>query len=263
MFNYFPTWRLPTSGGPKFPLLLILALGAVVWAARDRERWPVLLLAAYGFLGVCAFYLPGDGFPALARRLWPGAASRFLAAPFALLVVAAMPAVGKLRARVPALLGILSAFTFWDMMVANTSVAPSFPLAVGVGSVVAVPVALFPPSRRWLSRLPASVRVGLLAIAAVASAALLQEIRDGNRWLRDKEFTDVSPIPRAFVDGWEYCDQPDHPRRIALAAGWEYRGQNFFFYPLVGSRLQNTVVYIPPSSPRSPVTIRYERERIV
>jgi len=39
---------------------------------RDRQRWPVLLLAGYGVLGVCIFYLPGDGFPALARRLWPG-----------------------------------------------------------------------------------------------------------------------------------------------------------------------------------------------
>jgi hypothetical protein len=244
VFNYYPTWRLPTSGGPKFPLLLLLALGSVIWATRDPQRWPVLLLAAYGLVGVCVFYLPGGGFPALARRLWPGAANRFLADPFALLVAAAMPAIGQLRARMPALLGILAGFTLWDIMVANTTVTPSFPLVVGAAAL-AIPAALAVPWRRWLSHVPVMVPAGGLTVIAVVLAALLQQARDGSRWVRYKESTDVSWIPREFVDGWRYCDQPDHPRAIALAAGWEYRGQNFFFYPLLGRRLQNTVVHIP------------------
>jgi hypothetical protein len=248
VFNYFPTWRHPTSAGPKFPLVIVLALGSAWFYASGRQRGLVLLLAAYALFGVLVFYAPDDGFPALARRLWPGAASRFLATPFALLVVAAMPAFAALRKRSSAILAVFASFALWDMMMANTTVSLSFPLAVGVGTAAILLATLAVPWRSWVSR-PSLPRIGLLVVVSVALLCLLQDIRDGNRWLRYAEFTDVSPIPRDLVEGWRYCDRPEHPRRIALAAGWAHRGQNWFFYPLLGRRLQNTVVHVPAKYP--------------
>ena len=245
VFNYFPTWRLPTSGGPKFLLLLSLALGSVAFSTADRPRWPTRLLAGYGALGVLAFYLPGDGFPALARRIWPGAAARFLAPPFSLLAVSAMPVVARLRKRSAAFGGVLVCFALWDMLVANNFVSASFPLAIGLGAAVVLPAALVTARNGWLARQSPRLLLAMVAVVGVVAVCFLQVIRDGNRWIRYADSTDVSWIPREFVDGWRYCDQPERPLRIALTTGWAHRGQNWFFYPLLGRRLQNTVVYIP------------------
>lgn len=261
VFNYFPTWRLPTSGGPKFLLLVTLALGGVAASGGNRPRWPVRLLAGCGLLGVLAFYLPGDGFPALARRIWPGAAARFLASPLSLLTVAAMPTIARLRGRCAALPAVLAGFALWDMFVANNFVSATFPLAVGLGTAVALPAALVTARSGWLTRHSPRLLVAMAVVAGLVAVCLLQVIRDGNRWIRYSDSTDVSWIPRDFVDGWRYCDQPERPLRIALTAGWEYRGQNWFFYPLLGRRLQNTVVYVPADHQYPPVQPESEKLR--
>jgi hypothetical protein len=55
----------------------------------------------------------------------------------------------------------------------------------------------------------------------------------------------------APVDDWPAWQRldADLPVTIAASAGWdELAGQNWFRYPLLGSRLQNRVVYLPISS---------------
>jgi len=248
VFNYFPTWRLPTSGGPKFPLLLALAFCSLWVPHAARLRWPLRLLAGCGVLGMLVVYAPGDGFPALARRIWPGAAARFVAPSLALLTVVAMPTVARLRGRWPALVAVLAGFTLWDMLVANTVVAASFPLAVGLASAVFVPAAVLIPWKRWRAPLSGTAVIALFVVVGAGAACCLQVVRDGNRWFRYADSVDVHSFPRDAVDGWRFCDQPDHPRRIALTTGWEHHGQNWFYYPLLGRRLQNTAVYIPTAS---------------
>ena len=55
---------------------------------------------------------------------------------------------------------------------------------------------------------------------------------------------DVSNIPRQLVNAWEFLDQPDDKKTIALTMGWEPPGHQWFFYPLLGRWLQNDIVYI-------------------
>lgn len=247
VFNYFPTWRLSTSAGPKFLPLFVLACVALVGV---RTRSPAQrLLALYGVVGFIAFYLPDEGFPAVARRIWPGASTRFLAPSLALITIAAMPAVASLSRRYSAVTGLLAGFVLWDMIVSSPSVPENFPLAAGLGTAAAIlvsPVVVRP----WCLKLLKKRYVALFLGGSVLSLSGLQWVRSESRWAHYRNSIDVHWIPREFVSGWRYCDQGGEPLRIALATGWEHRGQNWFFYPLLGSRLQNTVTYVPADDER-------------
>jgi len=57
----------------------------------------------------------------------------------------------------------------------------------------------------------------------------------------------ISPttgIPTFLVNGWEFLDQPDEKKTIAMTMGWQAPGDHWFFYPLLGRCLQNDIVYI-------------------
>ncbi|MDX1996427.1 MAG: hypothetical protein SF066_01810 [Thermoanaerobaculia bacterium] len=43
---------------------------------------------------------------------------------------------------------------------------------------------------------------------------------------------------------WRDLDRPE-PLRVAVFAGWDGRGHNIYRFPLLGSRLQNLVLYVP------------------
>ena len=46
------------------------------------------------------------------------------------------------------------------------------------------------------------------------------------------------------MNGWEFLDQSDDEKTIAMTKGWDPPGHNWFFYPLLGRWLQNDIVYI-------------------
>lgn len=56
---------------------------------------------------------------------------------------------------------------------------------------------------------------------------------------------------------WQALDRPE-PLRIAMIAGWDGIGHNWLRYPMSGSRLQNTVVYVPVTEDGS--IIDYEQD---
>jgi len=96
----------------------------------------------------------------------------------------------------------------------------------------------------WTPALRACLAV-ILSAAAIAGVAGIQRARERVRWSRVA--TTASPDVKPLVEGWLACDTAGRPRRIALTAGWDRNssGQNWFYYPLMGSRLQNTVEYVP------------------
>ncbi len=51
---------------------------------------------------------------------------------------------------------------------------------------------------------------------------------------------------------WAFLDD-GKPHRIAVTAGWDGIGDNWYLYPLLGSRLQNTVLYVPVTADGSVV----------
>jgi len=118
-------------------------------------------------------------------------------------------------------------------------------LAAGIaGSAVLAVLVLAIRSRRPRHALAAAGAL-LLASAAVTSIDDLSRYRDQTRWTHYRRHVDLHDFPREFVTGWEALDHPTEPRTVALATGWVWPGHNWYFYPLMGSRLQNHVLYVP------------------
>jgi hypothetical protein len=46
------------------------------------------------------------------------------------------------------------------------------------------------------------------------------------------------------VNGWEFLDQPDEKKTIAITMDWEPPGGKWLFYPLLGRWFQNDIVYV-------------------
>jgi hypothetical protein len=97
------------------------------------------------------------------------------------------------------------------------------------------------------------------AVVALLLVPLLARTRLERRWRLYAHAEDVHEIPRIYAAGWQYCDSLGTPRTIALAGGWRDAGQNYFWYPLLGSRLQNDVVYVPLSRGAAPGSADYVR----
>ncbi len=75
---------------------------------------------------------------------------------------------------------------------------------------------------------------------------------------------DVNPtigVNMASYPIWQTLDQSG-PHRIALFAGWDESGHNWLDTPLLGSRLQNEVTYVPPSRDGSLVDYRLPQELV-
>jgi hypothetical protein len=85
--------------------------------------------------------------------------------------------------------------------------------------------------------------IGVIFLSVMGISHFFLKYRHTHRDVYFQDYTDLHSFPRDFVEGWIWCNQPDRPLSIALAAGWSNSGHNWFYYPLMGSRWQNKVVY--------------------
>jgi 4-amino-4-deoxy-L-arabinose transferase-like glycosyltransferase len=247
----------PRSAGPLFLGFVLLALSMLVapppGLSRAR-RWLLLLLWLAPLL---AFYFDRAPNSVAARRFWPVDTPRFLAAPLALAAVAAGLQIDRWKARISPGPIVLAGAILASVFSLNFRVLdPGSALWIAL-ALVALPGLLLWAWYRSRELRPVFRSALLLAILPLAVLALanLRPLRDGLRWPAYAAYTDLHDIKRGFVEGWKWCDDPDHPQRIALTTGWGYAGHNWFFYPLLGRRLQNDVVYVsinrrdePPTS---------------
>ena len=237
----------PLSWGPKLPVLASLAVAAFFLARRSARRaelrWLTLCWAAPALL----FYLDSSDNTVLIRRFWPDTFARFLAPSVALMTASALAATsllktGRLRRAIRAGLCVL---VLYDILALG--ILPDTPrvlVAVGIGLVLALGVgALW---RRRPLRMPAAVGVALAAIVAAAGVCGLHLARERWRNWFLLTRTELHPIPRHWATGWGDCDDPSEPKTIALVSYEPRLGHHWFFYPLMGRRLQNRVVYAPP-----------------
>lgn len=96
-----------------------------------------------------------------------------------------------------------------------------------------------PGIKRWLAGAMGFVfLVGMLYF--------LQNYRDITRYRYYLYHTDLHNIPRIYVNGWEFLDQPDNKKTIALTTNCLPAEHKWFFYPLLGKQLQNDIFYISP-----------------
>lgn len=235
----------PQSWGPKLPVLALLALVALVRAGRAERpsalRWLAFCWAAPALL----LYLdPSDNTVAI-RRFWPDAFARFLAPSVGLMTASALAGASLLgreglRRVVRAGLCILLLYDLFAM-----SILPDTPpvlLLVGLGLAAALLAALL------IRRLPKAAWLVLGGGAALSGVCGLCWVRDKWRnWFLEKRI-ELHPIPRHWVGGWAFCDDPREPKTIALASYEPNIGHHWFFYPLMGRGLQNRVLHVPAHS---------------
>jgi hypothetical protein len=250
--------------GPGAVILTALGLVGLVAAFRRGRRAEAAFLAACGLLMIAGFLSSNMetfrttlkvttsgryvtiGFVAAAvlGAAWSGPIARVLwiAAVVPGLVLAfptawvreELPAVARVAAILVAVVaGLLLAAAWWRRRGARAlpAVAACLVVVAGIAAVVAV--------RR-------EYRYPLYAATVDAADPLfhMHPLHPG--------YTAAWPIWRALDEG--------APHRLAVTAGWDGLGHNWYRYPLLGSGLQNRVLYVPVTADGSIVDYRLREE---
>ena len=237
--------------GPVFPLIAVLAAFILTRALRDREHRAIALFgAAIALLTITATL--GEDNLAL-RTLWAQTYARFTMPAFALAIVAASAACspwsrGALALHV--LLGAALAWPHgWSSVDGSGAARALVPVAAGIA------LAWMAGRVTRMRARPARIPV-VVAASALPLLLLLPGIRTDLRYAIYERASQPSPsfdmheLNRRYAGAWPLWRALDDgtPHRIAVAAGFDGTGHNLYLFPLLGSRLQNEIVYVPPAS---------------
>jgi hypothetical protein len=259
------------TAGPKFFIFLILSLIALLTRPQhiSAKRW--YFFSILWIVPVVLFYTNSSS--EFARRAcWLESSTRFLAFPIALLIIQSLFVIKKLRIHFKNIDFLLVASIFWDLTYVNIHHSPYITLLY---PFIVLIIFLFVISFEFIfKRLKQhhskdevfAIREGFNGavlnrlrgailfkrwlpytfgfIFLIATFYFLQSYRDNTRYEYYRIHFDYVNIPRNFVNGWEFLDSPHEEKIIAMTMGWDPPGHNWFFYPLLGSWLQNDIVYI-------------------
>ncbi len=247
---FFPAVDLrlqPINIGPAGLLLLPLGLwGAWRWLRSPGMRSGALFLLALAVTTVASAFAPSVRF---LWTEWAHMSARFLAPAFAALALLALAVDGPgvratwlVLAMVELLLGLPLGWGAVDAL-AFTAAAPWL-LCAGAGGVLAWLLA----RRGW-----SGWATGLLCACALGVLVLLVRVR--NTFRSDyyaaaaaQEIFEAMPLDELAAAAWPLWDTFNEGKyRLAVSAGWQGTGLHWYRYPLLGRRLQNEVLYIPPT----------------
>jgi hypothetical protein len=234
---FHPPWFRSEALG----LLALVPLAAApLGLARLRRRGGPAFWILAGALPVslALFFAPGL---ATVRAYWPISSSRFLLPFWTLAAAAAAAGARSPRAatvfRGVALVQLLVVFGYGFSGASWLAAA-----GVGGGALVLGGAVLLS-----LRRAGATARVTAPVLAAVAGLVLLAALRDGLRQdLLERDFV-IHEDRKDWAVAVRFVDRPDHPVTLAVTSGPKRSMDNWFAYPFLGRRLQNTVVYVPVS----------------
>ncbi len=225
------------------PLVIapVLVPGTVaLW--RSKPTRYVLLFLVFA-AGVTLAAITGEADLAL-RVWWWSVAGRLIGITLA---AAALIAASWKSALSTALLWIC----------ALLGLAADWPHGIGAVDVHAL-VALLPwllsiAGLTWIAwRLLPVARVLVVGISAIAIVAALTGVRDRFRYefyeaAQAWNSYDVHPLDSQWMGSWPAWQRVDDdtPHTIAVTAGWDGIGHNWYRYPIMGRRLQNRLLYVP------------------
>lgn len=247
-------WLGPRGLGLMFPAVLVLGLAAAGRLLRRRDTalatlfllgtaWMPAILFSPGYLGLRSFWVYS-----ISRFLTPFAAAMILTAAAAggrlaeaalmtFLVTAALFAV-------PHGWGVVDLWGLGALLVLLLAAAAALTLGSTIGS-------------RLRHRTAGTATGALIALALLPSWAALradQRYRVYASAAAGAVF-DVHPSRLPYWPLWRAVDD-GVPHVIAAVAGWNGIGHNWARYPLLGTRLQNHVIYVPPTRDRQIVDYR-------
>jgi hypothetical protein len=243
-------WRGYSFGlGPLSPLAALLgAVGFWRLARRPPGTQVAILLLACMVLAVPVLFDP-----ALWNRIWGLVSPRYLLPSFGALVVCAALVPGRALDLAWFALIASGLVASWPKGFVTSEWGAMAPLLAGLAAcAIAWTAAALSPRPR-----PA---VRVLASAAVLGATVVvwQGLRDRHRYAFYESAAlgrSFDTTPLAYARSWPVWQVLDdgRPHRLAVVAGWDGVGHNWFQYPLFGSRLQNTLLYVPPTRDRAPL----------
>ncbi|GAG09873.1 unnamed protein product, partial [marine sediment metagenome] len=187
------------------------------------------------------------------RLHWPAISARFLAFPLGILLlwtVQVLARPGRLSECLRLIL--LSVCAMNLILVIPEGFAGEQLLAIKYGAALLVfaCVVLVVVGRMTARHGPGAVRVlaAAILVGVLTALPLVDRARNALRHSFFARAYELHDFPRRGAVVWRYCDRPEEPRRIAFTAGWNGTGHNWLWYPLLGSRLQNEVIYVPITS---------------
>lgn len=268
------------AAGPKFFPLLILAFISLFTKPHDVSKKVWYFLAVMWIVPIAIHYVDT---PASVARRGPfvGPSNRFLSHSLALLTIQGLVFVKKFKYS-KKIDFFLASLVVWDLMHVNKThlreVEVLYPFLVSIIllTLIFLKPALVKLKSFTLKKEPLliststrSSRVGggiasmviaysFIFVILIGGLYFLQSYRDSTRYIYFREHEDLGDILRFPVNGWEFLDQPDKKKTIALTIGWKPPGGSWFFYPLLGRWLQNDIVYISAKHKRE-VPTYYDR----
>ena len=250
------------TAGPKYLIFLIVALISLFIRPRGVSQKDWYFLAVLWIVGIVLFYANTSA--DFARRgVWMQGSTRFLSFPMAIFTIQGLTVIAKLGRYFKNIFFFMVILIAWDLMHINKThiqgIEGLYPLVIVMlilviiffkrvlemlyqkkgSSLTAKEVSISGSrtNRQWV--------VGILFFVTLTGGLyFLQSYRDTTRYSYYRDYFDYVDFPRTFVDGWEFLDQPDEKKTIAMSIGWAAPGHKWFFYPLLGRWLQNDVVYI-------------------
>jgi hypothetical protein len=241
-------WWGPRGLGWLTPLIVALAVPATLRALRRRTNVTtvVFLLATIWMPAALA----EPGYRAL-RTFWIYSASRFLVPFVAAAIVLVAASGGRWATRVLAASFIVDLIFALPRGWGDADRAATGGVLIALLTVVAgLALAWWLGQRARPPRLALAVGAGLLAAMAVVGP-WWDSRRAADRYRVYEEAAagavfDVHPARLPAWPLWKSVDD-ETPHVVAATAGWNGVGHNWARYPLLGTRLQNQVFYVPPT----------------
>jgi len=250
------------TAGPKYFIFLIFALVSLFIRPGGVSKKDWYFLAVLWIVGIVLFYANTSA--DFARRgVWMQGSTRFLSFPIAIFTIQGLTVIAKLGRYFKNIFFFMVILIAWDLMYINKThiqgIEGLYPLVIVMLIVVII---FFKPALEMLYQKKGSSLISkelsrsgnstnrqwvvgiLFFITLTGGLYFLQSYRDTTRYSYYSDYFDYVDFPRTFVDGWEFLDQPDDKKTIAMSIGWAAPGHKWFFYPLLGRWLQNDVVYI-------------------
>jgi len=251
--------------GPKFLFFLILAFISLFIRPCNipKKVWYFLAL-----MWIVPFALYFSDTSVAKRGQWIDASTRYLSPYIALFTIQGLVVfkrISKYFSRLDLFLVALIAWDLlyvkdnhiWEVEVLYPSVVLMIPLLIILFKFASIRLKQFGSkdevflistgspifggaiTRRWMA-------YALVFIFLVTGLYFLQSYRNNTRYIYYLKHLDLKVFKYNLnlVDGWEFLDQPDEKKTIALTMGWQPPGAYWFFYPLLGRWLQNDILYI-------------------
>ncbi len=264
--DYYSTY--PITAGPKFLLLLILAIASLFVRPPGISRRHWYFLSLLWIVPAVLFY--STGATNIARKgPWVEYSTRFLSPLLALVAILSLVVIERWRRHFRGADFFLAALVGWDLLYVNAThlweiralypavalIVPALVIAFSRASGRGMfffrkvfPVhegrveKAFPGLPKVISRQCIPWALAFVLFVAVLSA--LQHYRDTTRYVYFQNHYDHQQIPTALISGWELLDRLDDPKTVAMTMGDEPPDGHWFFYPLLGRRFQNQIVYV-------------------